>query len=267
VRAGYSCAEGADGPGLKPGSTGCHGTVADGAPIDTSTVGAHTFSVTAASTDRQTTTVTADYTVLAVARVADVRAAITGPSHAAGGAKFTEKLKVSNAGPTTATNVLSGLVVPRGLTVTSTDGGSRFGPALYWKAASITPKSSVTYTISFQVASNARGNAVIAVAAASTKIKDPNYANNAAATTITLGASSGTTGRAHKTFHNPLALGARLVARLEHRALAGPRANGKYHKRHASRPCPHRAGKRSVALQRAARCHRAKEPIAHLRGR
>jgi hypothetical protein len=221
VRAGYSCAEGAGGPGLRPGKAGCTGTVASGAPINTSALGTHAFSVTATSTDGQTTTATANYTVVAVARSADLSATITGSSHAADGARFTEKVTVSNAGPAAATNVITGLVVPRGLTVTSAGGGSRLGPAVYWKAASIAPRSSVTYTIGFQAASDARGNAVIAIAAASTDIKDPDYANNADAITITLGAGTRTIRRFHAAPHNPLALGGRLVTRLEHRALAG----------------------------------------------
>jgi uncharacterized repeat protein (TIGR01451 family) len=236
VRAGYSCAEGAGGPGLKPGNAGCNGTVRSGAPIDTSALGTHVFSVTATSTDGQTTTTSADYRVVAAARLADLGATISGPSHVADGAKFTVKLKVSNAGPAPATNVLSGLVVPRGLTVTSAGGGSRLGQAVYWKAASIAPKSSVAYTIGFQTASNARGNAVIAVAAASTAIKDPDYGDNAAAITVTLGPGTGATGRSQAASHNPLGLGGRLVGRLEHRALVGPRAHQDPTKRRAGAP-------------------------------
>jgi hypothetical protein len=233
VRADYSCAEGAGGPGLKPGNAGCAGTVSSGAPIDTSALGTHAFSVTATSTDGQTTTTTADYTVVGAAKLADLGATITGPGHVADGARFTVNIKVSNAGPVAATNVLSGLVVPRGLTVTSAGGGSRLGPAVYWKAASIAPKSSVTYTIGFQTASDARGTKMIAAAAASMDIKDPNYANNDAATTIALG--PGTTGRPPTALHNPLALGERLVARLRHRALAGPRAV-RHHRRPIGAP-------------------------------
>ncbi|HEV7708079.1 MAG TPA: choice-of-anchor Q domain-containing protein, partial [Asanoa sp.] len=233
VRAGYSCAEGAGGPGLRPGKAGCIGTVASGAPINTSALGTHAFSVTATSTDGQTTTATANYTVVAAARSADLGVTITGSSHAADGARFTEKVTVSNAGPAAATNVITGLVVPRGLTVTSTGGGSRLGPAVYWNAASMAPRSSVTYTIGFQAASNARGNAVIAMAAASTQIKDPDYANNADAITVTLGPSAGITRRSRAASANPFALGGRLVARLEHRALARPRAT-RHHKGEAA---------------------------------
>jgi hypothetical protein len=60
VNAGYSCQEGADGPGI----SACTGTVAGGQPIDTSTPGRHTFTVTATSRDGQRTTTTISYTIL-----------------------------------------------------------------------------------------------------------------------------------------------------------------------------------------------------------
>ena len=59
VRARYSCLEGAGGPGI----ASCTGPVANGRPIDTSTVGHHSFTVTATSQDGQTSTSTASYTV------------------------------------------------------------------------------------------------------------------------------------------------------------------------------------------------------------
>ena len=61
VTASYACAESADGPAL----ASCVGTVANGTAIDTSTTGRHTFSVTATSSDGQTTTTTVSYQVLA----------------------------------------------------------------------------------------------------------------------------------------------------------------------------------------------------------
>jgi hypothetical protein len=65
VDAAYSCAESAGGPGLKPGSEGCSGTVANGAPIDTSTAGEHKFTVTATSQDGLTASKTVTYFVAA----------------------------------------------------------------------------------------------------------------------------------------------------------------------------------------------------------
>ena len=59
VNASYSCAEGPGGPGIQS----CSGPVANGAAIDTSTVGQHAFAVTATSKDGQSATTTFHYTV------------------------------------------------------------------------------------------------------------------------------------------------------------------------------------------------------------
>lgn len=59
VNADYSCAEGAFGPGLAY----CDGTVENGTPVDTSSVGTHSFTVIAASKDGQYNVKTVNYTV------------------------------------------------------------------------------------------------------------------------------------------------------------------------------------------------------------
>ena len=75
VHARYSCQEGASGPGIQS----CSAPAADGAPLDTSTPGSHTFTVTATSHDGQSVSKTVDYTVLgpgaARVRIANMRAA------------------------------------------------------------------------------------------------------------------------------------------------------------------------------------------------
>ena len=60
IDAAYGCREGAGGPGL--GS--CAGTVAAGQPIDTTTPGTHSFTVSAISIDGQRATKTVSYTVM-----------------------------------------------------------------------------------------------------------------------------------------------------------------------------------------------------------
>ncbi len=59
VKAAYGCGEGVGGPGLRS----CAGPVAAGAPIDTNTVGQHSFTVTATSNDGQRVAKTVSYTV------------------------------------------------------------------------------------------------------------------------------------------------------------------------------------------------------------
>ena len=60
VLATYGCHDGASGPGI----TSCTGPVANGSRIDTTTAGAHTFTVVAKSRDGQTATTTVTYTVV-----------------------------------------------------------------------------------------------------------------------------------------------------------------------------------------------------------
>jgi hypothetical protein len=79
VHASYSCAAGT-GATLKPGSAGCAGPVANGAAINTSTVGAHSFTVTATDTDGQTGSATNQYTVVSAAAKALAPVNIVPPS-------------------------------------------------------------------------------------------------------------------------------------------------------------------------------------------
>lgn len=60
VDAHYSCQDAAGGPGI----ASCVGTVANGAALDTKTVGVHTFTVTSTSADGQTSTKTIEYEVI-----------------------------------------------------------------------------------------------------------------------------------------------------------------------------------------------------------
>jgi Divergent InlB B-repeat domain len=61
--AAYGCLEGTDGPGLQSGSAGCNGSVPNGDAISTAATGSFSFSVTATSTDGQTTPLTVQYSV------------------------------------------------------------------------------------------------------------------------------------------------------------------------------------------------------------
>jgi hypothetical protein len=63
VSASFSCRDATGAPGLDS-LNGCAGTVANGAPIDTSAPGVHSFAVTATSLDGQATTTTISYTVI-----------------------------------------------------------------------------------------------------------------------------------------------------------------------------------------------------------
>ncbi len=153
-------------------------------------------------------------TITTASKLADLSITISGPSSAADGSSFSEQVTVKNAGPANASNVLTTVLVPNGTTVTSTGGGTLVFGAVYWTASQINTGAKVTYTVTFEVSAHASGNVLIPAATASLANPDPNYTNNATATTVTLGGkTTATTVRAHH-LRNPLAVGKRLPALL-----------------------------------------------------
>jgi hypothetical protein len=79
VAASYGCTEASGGPGI----SSCSGNVANGANVDTSTLGTHTFTVTAKSSDGKSTPVTVGYTV-AVAPSATITSPKDGATYTLG---------------------------------------------------------------------------------------------------------------------------------------------------------------------------------------
>jgi hypothetical protein len=186
----------------------------------------------------------AETAVQTASKLADLAIAISGPARAADGSTFAETVTLTNHGPASAGEVLTALQAPNGVTVASTGGGARIGGVVYWTAGSIADGAKLSYTVTFNVSAHASGTVLIPVGAASLSNLDPNYANNAAATTVTLGPATGHAARAHR---NPFALGSRLPAYLvklahpkhhTHRHDPGGRSNAA---RHHSRPSGRRA--------------------------
>jgi hypothetical protein len=73
--------------------------------------------------------------------------------------------------------------------MTNAGGGTVSNSVVYFAAGTIPAGGSISYAITLKVAAGAHGKALLAAAAASTQIKDPNYYNNATASIIALGAT------------------------------------------------------------------------------
>jgi len=121
-----------------------------------------------------------------VADKADLQVTIHAPAQAADGASVTETVTVTNAGPATATKVVTAMVEPSVLTVTNAGGAKVAGPLLTWSTATLAPGASVTFTITAKVGPRARGITLVAVGAASAT-PDPHLLNNGAVASIRLG--------------------------------------------------------------------------------
>jgi Domain of unknown function DUF11 len=152
--------------------------------------------------------------VQTASKLADLAIAISGPARAADGTTFAETVTVTNHGPASASEVLTALQAPNGVTVASTGGGTRIGGVVYWTAGSIADGAKLTYTVAFKVSARANGTVLIPVGTASLSNLDPNYANNAAATTVALGPATGSRGHAATAYRNPFAQGSRLAGYL-----------------------------------------------------
>ncbi len=151
--------------------------------------------------------------ITAASKLADLGIAISGPSSAADRSSFTEKVTVSNAGPASAGDVLTAVLVPRGLAITNTGGGDQAFGTVRWTASQIAAGGNVTYTITLRVQPHVSGRVLIPAATVSFANPDPNYANNVAATTVVLGHDRRHASRA-SALRNPFPSDRRLAAYL-----------------------------------------------------
>jgi hypothetical protein len=143
IPANYSCIEGAQGPGI----TSCAGDVPNGAPMDTSTPGNHTFTVTASSGDGYTRTASATYTVQAPP--APPTAAVVAPSN---GAVYTQG-QIVNANYSCMEGAGGpGLIsctgtVPMGSAISTSTPGTYVFDATAASLDGMSGSASVTYTV------------------------------------------------------------------------------------------------------------------------
>ena len=121
----------------------------------------------------------------APAKRADLRVTLTGPAQLSKGQAGSYVLTVTNVGPDAATDVLSSLALPCGVSITSTGGGARVGNLVVWPTVkSLASGSSTTYTVT--VKATAKGTWKAVGAAASLRTPDPVLANNLAGTTVSV---------------------------------------------------------------------------------
>ncbi|MGI8715707.1 MAG: hypothetical protein ACR2NR_21500 [Solirubrobacteraceae bacterium] len=165
-----------------------------------------------------------DYTVVVVAKLVDVSVSITGSGKAADGAWFSRRsgsrTRVRPPRP----------ACSRGAGGARVDGDRHGwwepgGVGDYWTTPSIGGRRECDLPGEAQGCRGRRGGVLIAAAAASTQVKDLDYATNAAGVIGTLGATSGPTAQAaaRTRAHNPLAIGERLAHHplWEHSAAHG----------------------------------------------
>jgi uncharacterized repeat protein (TIGR01451 family) len=108
VNASYSCTDDAGGSGV----ASCTGTVPNGSPIETSTLGQHAFTVDAEDNAGNPASKTVHYTV---ALNADLKIALDGPKKVTKGDSAKFKLRTVNDGPDTAQHVVVADHLPDGL--------------------------------------------------------------------------------------------------------------------------------------------------------
>lgn len=148
--------------------------------------GSHAIKATYSGDTDYAGSVSAALTQPVVQDKADLKVTFSAPAQAADGTSVTETVTVTNAGPASASKVVTVLDEPAGLTVTDADGAKGKGSALTWKTASLASGASVTFTVTVKVGAHARGTEVIAVGTFS-DTPDPHLGNNASTARIRLG--------------------------------------------------------------------------------
>ena len=111
MNASYSCTDDAGGSGV----ASCTGTVPNGSPIDTSTLGQHPFTVDAQDNAGNPASTTVHYTVAVPPPSADLGVSISGPHRVKKGRKVSFKIDVTNDGPDAASHVVFADHLPQGL--------------------------------------------------------------------------------------------------------------------------------------------------------
>lgn len=126
-------------------------------------------------------TATPTTVTLTVTRVADLAVSLAVPTDARAGGSLAATLTVRNAGPGTASQVVTGLNLPAGVTVTGAAGGAvtKDRRNVGFLASSLAPGASVTYPVVLSVDRGTSGTKTLTAVTASL-VKDPVLRDNAA---------------------------------------------------------------------------------------
>jgi Domain of unknown function DUF11 len=120
----------------------------------------------------------------------DVRVDLEGPAGVSDGQSFTEAVTVANGGPAVARNVLSSLVVPRGLSVVNAAGGRRLDGLVLWSTPLIVAGGRVPHVVTLRVGARAQGTVRLWAGAASLTVRDPDYSNNSDSEPLVVGVTA-----------------------------------------------------------------------------
>jgi hypothetical protein len=153
--------------------------------VSYTTTGSHAITAVYSGGTASAGSTSAVLTQSVVVNRADLKVRLSMPSRANNGATLTQTVTVTNQGPAPATTQVTGLQEPSELAVINADGALVRGPLLTWSRTSLAPGASLTFTVTVQVTSNARGT-VQATAGVLSITTDPDLSNNSAVGQIRL---------------------------------------------------------------------------------
>ena len=167
---------------LPPGLSLSHSGVLSGTPTSS---GTSSFVVTASNGIDPDASIGVTLTVAPGVRAprADLSVTLSAPTRVGHGRLLTATVTVTDTGPDPARAVITTLVVPQGLTVTRTGGGTQVRSGLRFVQRGVARGSRRTYVVTLMAARGARGPRQL-IAQTGSATADPNRRNNSATATV-----------------------------------------------------------------------------------
>lgn len=126
-------------------------------------------------------------TVAAAGHGADLAVSLSAPSQVKAGIAFSVTVAITDNGPQAATNVATGLLIPRGVYVVAPGLPPATGSELVvWTRSSLTVGQKVTYTVELDSQKSAAGNPLLQAVVVSLSTADPNLHNNTVTDPLTI---------------------------------------------------------------------------------